>query len=243
MPELPEVETLCRQLREVIVDRQILSSRVIDPKLEHLPPLAGKTVRSVSRHGKKMVWTLSDGMCLVFQLRMTGRFFWLEKDEIPPHARLELTFRGGRLILSDPRRFATVQLCSPPAPSPVPDGLEKLEPRRLAEAARRRRLPVKSFLMDQKTVAGIGNIYASEILHEAGIDPMRPACSLDTGRMEEDCGFVDAHSGEGRQIPGNVDLRLAGPLRRPRGVPASTAGLRQERGALCEVPVRDSARS
>ena len=78
MPELPEVETLCRQLREVIVDRQILSSRVIDLKLEHLPPLAGKTVRSVSRHGKQMVWTLSDGMCLVFQLRMTGRFFWLE---------------------------------------------------------------------------------------------------------------------------------------------------------------------
>jgi formamidopyrimidine-DNA glycosylase len=178
MPELPEVETLCRQLREVIVDRQILSSCVIDPKLEHLPPLAGKTVRSVSRHGKQMVWTLSDGMCLVFQLRMTGRFFWLEKDEIPPHARLELTFRGGRLILSDPRRFATVELCIPPAPSPVPDGLEKLDPMRLAEAARRRRLPVKSFLMDQKTVAGIGNIYASEILHEAGIDPMRPACSL-----------------------------------------------------------------
>ena len=117
MPELPEVETLCRQLRPVIVDRQILSSRVIDPKLEHLPPLAGKTVRSVSRHGKQMVWTLSDGMCLVFQLRMTGRFFWMEKDGIPPHARLELTFRGGRLVLSDPRRFATVQLCSPPAPS------------------------------------------------------------------------------------------------------------------------------
>jgi formamidopyrimidine-DNA glycosylase len=60
----------------------------------------------------------------------------------------------------------------------VPDGLEKLEPGRLAEAARRRRLPVKSFLMDQKAVAGIGNIYASEILHGAGIDPRRPACSL-----------------------------------------------------------------
>jgi len=178
MPELPEVETLCRQLRPVIVDRQILSSRVIDPKLGPLPELAGKTVQSVLRHGKQMVWTISGGMSLVFQLRMTGRFFWRETGETIPHARLEFSFRGGRLILSDPRRFATVRLCSPRAPSPVPDGLEKLDPKRLAEAARRRRLPVKSFLMDQKTVAGIGNIYASEILHGAGIDPIRPAGSL-----------------------------------------------------------------
>jgi len=186
MPELPEVETLCRQLREVIVGRQILSSRVIDPKLGLLPPLAGKTVQSVVRHGKQMVWTISGGMCLVFQLRMTGRFFWMEKNEaMPPHARLELSFRGGRLILSDPRRFATVKPCMPPVPSPVPDGLEKLDPKRLAEAASRRRLPVKSFLMDQKAVTGIGNIYASEILHGAGIDPIRPSGSLDPAEWKK----------------------------------------------------------
>ena len=178
MPELPEVETLCRQLREVIVGRRILSSRVIDPKLGLLPPLVGKTVQSVVRHGKQMIWTILGGTCLVFQLRMTGRFFWMENDAMPPHARLEISFRAGRLILSDPRRFATVKPWSPPVSSPVPDGLEKLDPKRLAEAARRRRLPVKSFLMDQKAVTGIGNIYASEILHGAGIDPIRPAGSL-----------------------------------------------------------------
>jgi formamidopyrimidine-DNA glycosylase len=178
MPELPEIETLCRQLRPVIVNRRILSTRVIDPKLHHLPPLAGMSVRAISRHGKKMVWALSDGMCLIFQMRMTGRLFWLEGRELPPHARLVFSFEGGSLILSDPRRFATVQHCSPPAASPVPDGLEKLDPKILVDAARRRQLPVKAFLMDQKAVAGIGNIYASEILHGAGIDPMRPACSL-----------------------------------------------------------------
>lgn len=178
MPELPEVETLCRQLRPVIVGRDILSRRVIDRKLAHLPPLEGRTVRSIDRHGKRMIWTLSDGQCLVFQLRMTGRLFWLEGEELPPHARLVLSFHEGRLVLSDPRRFATVELYRPPAASPVTDGLEPLDPRCLAEAARRRRLPVKSFLMDQKVVAGIGNIYASEILHGAGIDPARPACSL-----------------------------------------------------------------
>jgi formamidopyrimidine-DNA glycosylase len=178
MPELPEIETLCRQLRPVIVNRRILSIRVIDPKLQHLPPLAGMSIRSISRHGKKMVWALSDGMCLIFQMRMTGRLFWLEERETPPQARLVFSFEDGSLALSDPRRFATVELCSPPAASSVPDGLEKLDPKSLEDAARRRRLPVKSFLMDQKTVAGIGNIYASEILHGAGIDPMRPACNL-----------------------------------------------------------------
>jgi formamidopyrimidine-DNA glycosylase len=178
MPELPEIETLCRQLRRVIVNRRILSIRVIDPKLQHLPPLGGMSIRSISRHGKKMVWDLSDGMCLIFQMRMTGRLFWLEGRQTPRHARLVFSFEGGSLALSDPRRFATVELCSLPAASPVPDGLEKLDPKRLEDAARRRRLPVKSFLMDQKAVAGIGNIYASEILHGAGIDPMRPACSL-----------------------------------------------------------------
>ena len=178
MPELPEVETLCRQLRPVILDREILSLRVIDRRLGALSPLEGITVRSIDRHGKRMAWTLSDGRCLVFQLRMTGRLFWLRGEELPPHARLILSFPEGRLVLSDPRRFATVELCSPPAASPVPDGLVRLDPEKLAGAAVRRRLPVKSFLMDQKAVAGIGNIYASEILHRAGVDPMRPACSL-----------------------------------------------------------------
>lgn len=178
MPELPEVETLCRQLRPLIVGRDILSRRVIDRKLAHLPPLGGRKVQSIDRHGKRMIWALSGGRCLVFQLRMTGRLFWLRGEELPPHARLVLSFREGRLVLSDPRRFATVELCSPPAASPVPDGLAGLEPKKLAEAACRRRLPVKSFLMDQGAVAGIGNIYASEILHAAGIDPARPACSL-----------------------------------------------------------------
>lgn len=185
MPELPEIETLCRQLRPMIVGRHILSSRVIDPKLQHLPSLAGKSVRSIARHGKKMVWALSDGKCLVFQMRMTGRLFWQEGEELPSHARVVFSFEGGSLILSDPRRFATVHLCAPPAASPIPDGLDKLDPKSFMEAARRRRLPVKSFLMDQKAVAGIGNIYASEILHGAGIDPMRPACSLEPAEWKK----------------------------------------------------------
>lgn len=178
MPELPEVETLCRQLKPVIVGRAILGLRVLDARLGNLPALEGRAVRSIGRHGKRMVWLLSDGQCLVFQLRMTGRLFWLEGDDTVPHARMVLSFPAGRVVLSDPRRFATVELCRFAPCSPAADGLGALDPKRLADAARKRRLPVKSFLMDQKAVAGIGNIYASEILHRAGIDPLRPACDL-----------------------------------------------------------------
>ena len=178
MPELPEIETLCLQLRATIVGRRILSTRVVDPKLQALPPLAGQAVQSISRHGKKMFWALSSRGCLVFQMRMTGRLFWLQGGEMPPHTRLVISFEGGHLALTDPRRFATVQLSAFPAASPVPDGFDRIEPKRLVEAARGRRLPVKSFLMDQKSVAGIGNIYASEILFRAGIHPLRPASSL-----------------------------------------------------------------
>jgi len=96
MPELPEVETLCRQLRPVIVGREILSLRVIDAKLEGLGPLEGRTVRSVGRHGKRMAWVLSDGRCLVFQLRMTGRLFWIEgerKGLLPKTGTVQLSLR------------------------------------------------------------------------------------------------------------------------------------------------------
>lgn len=240
MPELPEVETLCRQLRPVIAGRRLHSSRVIDSKLASLPSLAGMTVQSVLRHGKRMLWTLSGGQCLVFQLRMTGRIFWEETDAMPSHARLELTFASGRIVLSDPRRFATVELCSPPVPDAVPDGLGGLDPKTLANAARRRRLPVKGFLMDQKAVAGIGNIYASEILHEAGVDPVRPAESLVPAEWKRVAAAVErilrkAVESRGTSISDWRDL-FASPGEYQRYL--RVYGRRNERCAKCRGKIR-----
>ncbi len=188
MPELPEVETLCRQLRKAIVGRIIVGSRIVDRKLDHVQTLAGERVDAVSRRGKRMIWSLSGGRCLAFQLRMTGRFFWVEGEALPPHTRFILEFDSGRLALSDPRRFATIEHIPPPPESAVADGLSPLDAKTLYAAARKRTLPVKSFLMDQKTVSGIGNIYASEILHAARVAPRRPACSLKPADWERVAG-------------------------------------------------------
>jgi formamidopyrimidine-DNA glycosylase len=180
MPELPEVETLCRQLNEILPGRKILAVEVLDPMLGEPPDLAGRTVEAVNRSGKWLRFQLAGGLTATLHLRMTGRLLWQDPAApLPAYARLRLTFPAGRLVLLDPRRFATftVGQGAPPA-ALAPDPLAGLTPQRLREIARTRRLPVKSFLMDQRLIPGIGNIYACEILYEAGIAPARPAQSL-----------------------------------------------------------------
>ncbi len=180
MPELPEVETLCRQLNEIIRGEEILAVEVLDSRLGKVPALTGERVVSVSRRGKWMRIAMESGLAVALHLRMTGRLLWQACGApLPPHSRLAISFSTGRLVLVDPRRFAV--FCVPPEdtpPAPLANPLEGLPSRRLREVAAGRRLPVKSFLMDQRFIAGIGNIYACEILFQAAVDPRRPAGSL-----------------------------------------------------------------
>jgi len=180
MPELPEVETLCRQLNEILPGRKILTLAVLDPMLGDAPDLAGRVVETVTRSGKWLQFRFSDGLAATLHLRMSGRLRWQENDApLPPYTRLWLAFPEGRLVLIDPRRFATFGVgAKPAAPTLIPDPLAGLDPRRLAAIARGRRLPIKAFLMDQRLIPGIGNIYACEILFTAGIAPARPAQDL-----------------------------------------------------------------
>ena len=206
MPELPEVETLCHQLNALLAGKRIRTPEILDSRLEAREKelLDGRKIERVYRRGKTIRIDLGksgrrpasgvsgkgpgtarenvpdSGLAAALHLRMTGRLLWQDLEApIPRYVRLVITFAGGRLVLVDPRRFATLRL-QPPAPPPalVENPLEGLPPRRLREAARLRRLPVKCLLMDQRLIAGIGNIYACEILHAAGIDPRRQACSL-----------------------------------------------------------------
>ena len=181
MPELPEVETLCRQLNRMIAGKKILAVEVLDPRLGNVPALRGERVESVSRRGKWMQIRMESGLTAALHLRMSGRLLW-QADGAPPdplHTRLAISFPEGRLILIDPRRFAVfcVQPDNAP-PAPLANPLEGMPARRLREIAEGRRLPIKSFLMDQRFIAGIGNIYACEILFRAAVDPRRPAGSL-----------------------------------------------------------------
>jgi formamidopyrimidine-DNA glycosylase len=181
MPELPEVETLRRQLAAHVTNRVIERVTIVDAaKLGAAPPVAGRRVTGLGRQGKFLVLNLERGEALTVHLRMSGRLCWrAERDAtLAPHTRFTILFASGRLDLIDPRRFATLRYGPPPAPTTALDPLAPHKPAHLAALARGRRLPVKSFLMDQHRLAGIGNIYACEILNAAGIDPWRAAGSL-----------------------------------------------------------------
>jgi len=195
MPELPEVETLCRQLNTVLPGITIRDVRVMDPRLKDPGLCTGLVIRSVSRKGKhvRMVLQGEDGLGkgigkrtgggvleVLLHLRMTGRLFWLtEEIPLPAYTRMVFSFDAGKLLLIDPRRFATFAVRPlVEGDAPAMDPLEGMSAEALHRQAGARRLSVKAFLMDQRFVAGIGNIYACEILHLAGIDPRRPAGAL-----------------------------------------------------------------
>jgi formamidopyrimidine-DNA glycosylase len=199
MPELPEVETIRRQLAPILQGRrlrrvEVLDSRWSDPLApdELAEALRGRTVGELGRRGKYLLWHLSGDVHLAQHLRMTGTVLCNPEPE-PAHvsARIRLD-DATRLVVADPRRFGTGQLFL--GSEALEDflagklGLEPLDERftveHLRALARGRTSPVKAFLLDQRRMAGVGNIYADEALHRAGIHPLRPAGKL-TGEQYE----------------------------------------------------------
>lgn len=182
MPELPEVETLCRQLRQSVLNEEIVDILILDEKIKGVFDLQGECIKKINRHGKWFEAELSSERVLRFHLRMTGSLKYLSDPDLPmhpAHARFFILFRKGCLYLIDPRRFATVELLAKGTkPLPGRDALEAALPDFLIDAARNRSVSIKTFLLDQKIISGIGNIYACEILHAAEIDPMKRAACL-----------------------------------------------------------------
>jgi len=180
MPELPEIETLCRQLRQVIVGAEITAACIIDAKLGTLTDIAGETVSGIRRYGKTLAIELAGNRSLVLHFRMTGRLLWQHTGNgLVPHTRLVVSFPHGRLSLIDPRRFATVTVHKKRTSIPLGrDPLDDGDLSCLEEMAQHCTPPIKTFLMDQHRIAGIGNIYACEILHQARIHPWRGVNTL-----------------------------------------------------------------
>lgn len=156
---------------------------ILDHKLGHLPNVSGCCVLSIKRHGKSLLFCLDTGLTLYLHLRMTGRLLWRgHEDDLPAHSRFMIRFPHGSLVCADPRRFATLSCCSPRKRTAViPDPLKTLNASVLEEAARNRKASIKSFLLDQSAIAGIGNIYVCEMLHKAAVSPWRKAGSLSPG--------------------------------------------------------------
>ncbi len=186
MPELPEVETLCRQLQPVVLHKQIVGFEILDPRLGNIGGLTGKKIVSVVRKGKALEINLDDSTRLLLHLRMTGRLLWQRGRRIlPSHTRFIMALPSGRLLCIDPRRFATLAVSDNNGfKALISDPLQDCPASRLLEIARAKKLPVKSFLMDQRIIAGIGNIYACEILHEAAIDPRRQSYKVSRKEWE-----------------------------------------------------------
>ena len=178
MPELPEVETLCRQLQEKIAGKKILATKVFDHKLDGTANVRGVRICGVCRRGKTVEMRLHDGRSILIHLRMTGRLFWRTDRKKEPHTRWRITLADGNIDLVDSRRFATVRVVHAVQEPSTNDLMGRFDFRKFMQSQAGRRVPVKILLMDPKAIAGIGNIYACEILHGADISPMRPAAAL-----------------------------------------------------------------
>ncbi len=192
MPELPEVETIRRHLAPNVEGRRLEAVEILDERwCRPLAPeelsaaVEGRRVERLGRRGKYLVWELSDEIFLLMHLRMTGTLL-LDPSPPPRHMRVRLDLGDHTLVFDDPRRFGTGVLAS------GPEALEgffaaRLGVEPLGEAftaahlhalARTSRAPIKAFLLDQKRVAGVGNIYADEALFRARVHPLRPANRL-----------------------------------------------------------------
>ncbi len=178
MPELPEVETLCRQLQKKIAGKKIAASEIYDSKLSHVKDLKGSTIAAVRRNGKTIEIILNDGHSVLIHLRMTGRLLWQEDVDRPKHSRWHLSLGKGNLYLVDPRRFATINVLQTEDSPTGNDIMQGFDRQSFIAKHGRRKTKVKNLIMDQKAVTGIGNIYACEILHAAGISPEKMAATL-----------------------------------------------------------------
>lgn len=202
MPELPEVETMCRGIQPVVGSRVVRVERppctrrpiLLRPAFSHLARrLRGQRIAAVARLGKRVVLEMASGDRLMIEPRMTGLVL-LADPPTTEHLRLRLVLAEGpvsELWFWDRRGLGVVQLQTPAgfrrwlAGRPLgPDALA-VSPVELARRLGKSHRPVKVALLDQRALAGIGNLYAAEILHRAGIHPAWPCDQLQTPQWEK----------------------------------------------------------
>ena len=205
MPELPEVETVRRGLLPHLEGQRIARAEVRRPDLRWPLPvdlvqvLTGARITALRRRSKYLLADLDRGGTLLMHLGMSGRMlvqggslgdFHRDPAILPRHDHVVLVTEGGSTItFNDARRFGMVDLIREGVSHPLLDHLgpepfdDAFTPAYLATAFGGRRVPVKQALLDQRIVAGLGNIYVSEALHRAGIDPRRAAGRIGAARI------------------------------------------------------------
>ncbi|MBU3851789.1 MAG: DNA-formamidopyrimidine glycosylase [Candidatus Paralactobacillus gallistercoris] len=195
MPELPEVETVRRGLNRLVIGKTIQAinilwdKTVVDSHTEFKKRLIGRTIKRVDRRGKYLLFRLNDNLTLVSHLRMEGHYQLVQKVDEPfiKHTCVTFTFTDGtQLRYIDSRKFGRMNLIATDREDSF-RGLAKLGPEPLsdnfdvpdfARALRRHHKPIKTTLLDQTAVAGLGNIYVDETLWMSYIHPLQPADTL-----------------------------------------------------------------
>jgi formamidopyrimidine-DNA glycosylase len=195
MPELPEVETVKNELAPHIIGNTIISITPVwagiikgIPVEEFTERVSGQKITALSRHGKYLLFHLSSGDKLVIHLKMTGSLI-LNASEPPQYTRAVIHLDNGQNIyFRDPRKFGVLKLIKD-----VSEVVSKLGPepfdseftvKVLTERLKNRTSPIKALLLDQKFLAGVGNMYADEALFAAGIHPARISGSLTTEEIK-----------------------------------------------------------
>ena len=193
MPELPEVETVRRGLEKLILGKKISNIDIRYPKMiktdleEFQKEMPGQVIQSMGRRGKYLLFYLSDKV-LISHLRMEGKYFYYP-DQVPErkHAHVLIHFKdGGTLVYEDVRKFGTMELLAPElleayfiskqlGPEPTEQDFDL---GRFKLALKRSKKPIKSHLLDQTLVVGLGNIYVDEVLWRAKVHPARISQSL-----------------------------------------------------------------
>jgi len=195
MPELPEVETVATRLRAVTSGRIIQSVVVVDPKLSHVihePSPVGARIQAVVRHGKFLTLHLNNDHVLLMHMMMTGRIL-VRPAGHAQDAYLRINFgldRQLQLRFCDPRRFGTVRLISPTDYLHFKSRLgiepfsKQFKTDILGELFKNRTVAIKTLLLNQSLIVGVGNIYADEGLWRARLNPLTPAESLNRNQIK-----------------------------------------------------------
>jgi formamidopyrimidine-DNA glycosylase len=238
MPELPEVETVRRRLAPLLEGRRLERVEIADPRLtrpydpfETARELEGERIVQLDRRGKYLIVRFESGRALLIHLRMTGSLRHAASGTLPddPHRRAVVKLDDGSdVAYRDVRRFGTWLLLEP---ADVDRYLEtKVGPEPLARSYRAstlaerlagRRAPIKAALLDQRTVAGVGNIYADEALWRARVHPLTPAGELTTDEVKE------VHSAVRAVL--NMGIRRQGSTLRDYQLPDGSSGTAQDR--------------
>lgn len=197
MPELPEVESFGKYLDRTSLDKTIENVEVKNPELLQnvnadvlKEKLEGHKFKYTKRYGKYTFTALDNNFWLILHYGMTGRLkYFKNQDEVPSYDRLLITFEdGGHLAFDDPRKFGKINMTSSiedfVKEKKLGSDATEINLKVFKEIFEKRKGAIKSLLMDQHIMAGIGNIYSDEILFQAGIHPKVPANKLNSAQIE-----------------------------------------------------------